>query len=76
MPASKATTQHNTKQYMNCTITVTNGSHKLAYIELSQQQSPNSSPNTLLLLHLAVRRALSGSETVEIACNLPGGALV
>uniref|UniRef100_A0AAZ3SL55 Uncharacterized protein n=1 Tax=Oncorhynchus tshawytscha TaxID=74940 RepID=A0AAZ3SL55_ONCTS len=29
LDASKATTQHNTKQYINCTITVTNGAHKL-----------------------------------------------
>ena len=41
MHASKATTQHSTKQYINCTITVTNGAHKLlgSYIKLSQQQS-------------------------------------
>jgi hypothetical protein len=62
---SHYTTQHNTKQYINCTITVTNGAHKLLW--LSQQQSPNRSPNTLPLLHLAISRALSGSETVHSA---------
>ena len=30
MHASKATTQHNTKLYINCTIMVTNGAHKLS----------------------------------------------
>ena len=29
MHASKATTQLNTKQYINCAIMVTNGTHKL-----------------------------------------------
>jgi hypothetical protein len=38
---------HNTKQYINCTIKVTNG-------------ATSSSPNILPLLHLAVSRALSG----------------
>jgi hypothetical protein len=51
MHASKATTQHNTKQYINCTLTVTNG----AYIKLVQ------------LLHLAISGILSGSETVRSA---------
>ena len=61
MHASKATTQHNTKQYINCTIRVANVAHKLAYLKLSQQQ------NTLPLLHLAISGALSGNETVHSA---------
>ena len=64
MHASKATTLHNAKQYSNCTITVRNGAQTVrAYIKVSQQQSPN----ILLLLHLAISGALSGSETVHSA---------
>jgi hypothetical protein len=59
MHVSKATTQHNTKQYIFCTITVTNGAHKLLG---SKESCPNSSPNILPLLHLAISGALSGSE--------------
>ena len=60
MLASKATTQHNTKQYINGTITVTNGAHKLL-------DPTKSCPNILPLLHLAISGALSGSETVHSA---------
>ena len=60
--------QHNTKQYISCTIVVTNGAHKL----LSPTEScPNnraffSAPwsESLPLMHLAISRALSGSKTV------------
>ena len=63
MTAKPLNTQHSTKQYINCTITVRNGANKL----LGPTQScPNSSPN-LPLLHLAISEALSSRATVHSA---------
>jgi hypothetical protein len=64
MHASKSTIHQNNKLYINCNITVTNGTHKLLGPTLS---CLNSSHNILPLLHLAISEALSGSETVNSA---------
>jgi hypothetical protein len=55
MHASKSTTQHITKQYINCNTN--------CYIKLAKQHSPINLP----LLHLAISGTMSGYETVHSA---------
>ena len=58
---------HNTKQYINCTVTVTNGPRKLLVKAVPTAVSQQQSSNTLPLLHLAISGALSGSKTIHSA---------